>query len=107
MEEKYTNFWQNGVYKCGKCGSPLICSSDKFKSTTAWPSFRDATAGAIKTRPDYSLGVARTEVLCAKCGQHLGHLFDDGKILGDSHSKAGNRYCILSNVLDFKKKNES
>ena len=58
---------------------------------------------ALATKPDYSFGMARTEVLCAKCGNHLGHVFDDGKICGDTNQEAGNRFCILSDALQFEK----
>lgn len=101
-EEHYTDFWGTGMYKCKKCGTQLFESGAKFKSGTIWPSFRKAIKGNVSTRPDDSHGMHRTEVLCTKCGEHLGHVFDDGKIVGDTHSEAGQRYCVLSDALDFK-----
>ena len=104
MSEHYTDFWEKGIYKCSKCGNPLFKSDSKFKSRTIWPSFRKAMPKAIKTKPDYSHGMIRTELLCAKCDQHLGHVFDDGKIAGDTHPKAENRFCVVSECLNFEKK---
>lgn len=92
------------MYKCSKCGAQLFQSDAKFKSGAIWPSFRKAVPGAIKTRPDNSLGMKRTEILCARCGQHLGHVFDDGKECGDTHPEAGKRFCVLSDSLEFGKK---
>jgi peptide-methionine (R)-S-oxide reductase len=103
-EEKYTRVFEKGTYNCSHCGAQLFPSGAKFSSGTAWPSFRKALSGAIKTRPDHSLGMTRTEILCAKCGQHLGHVFDDGKECGDTHEQAGQRFCVLSEALDLEKK---
>ena len=111
-EEKYTDFWGGGVYKCSKCGTPLFESGAKFSTRggsafggkSIWPSFRSAMDGSISTKPDDSLGMHRTEILCAKCGEHLGHVFQDGKIIGDTHPEAGARYCVLSDALDFEEK---
>jgi len=102
MEERYTDFFGEGIYKCKKCGTVLFDSEAKFKSGTIWPSFRKSMPDSIKTQPDESQGMHRTEVLCAKCGEHLGHVFDDGKMIGDTHPEAGQRYCVLSDTLDFK-----
>lgn len=104
MAEQYTDFWEKGMYRCAKCGAELFSSDAKFKSGTMWPSFRKAMPGAVTTKPDYSLGMERAELLCAKCGEHLGHVFPDGKIVGDTHPEAGERYCILSDALKFEKK---
>jgi len=101
--EKYTALWERGIYKCLKCGAKLFDSESKFKSGTMWPSFREAKKGAIKTKPDNSFGMLRTEILCAKCGEHLGHVFDDGKFCGDTDPKAGKRFCVLSESLNFEK----
>jgi len=102
-EEKYTDFWEKGDYKCTKCGNLLFKSDAKFKSGTVWPSFRKAaTSGSVDTKHDSSHGMERTELVCSKCGEHLGHVFPDGHILGDNHPEAGLRYCILSDSLDFK-----
>ena len=86
-----------GMYRCRACGNPLFSSETKFESSTGWPSFYDARPGAIKTREDRSLGMVRTEILCAKCGSHLGHVFDDGP------KPTGKRYCINCVSLDLKK----
>ena len=102
--EKYKNYWQKGKYKCGQCGQVLFESDDKFESGTAWPSFRKAKPKATSTRKDTSYNMTRTEVLCSKCHQHLGHVFNDGKLCGDTHPDAGARFCILSNSLDFDSK---
>jgi len=92
------------VYKCSKCGKILFKSDSKFDSGTKWPSFRKALKEAIKTKPDYSLGMVRTEILCSNCKLHLGHLFNDGKVCGDPHTDAGDRYCVLSESLKFEKR---
>ena len=102
-EEKYTELWEKGTYKCSKCGAKLFDSESKFKSGTMWPSFRASVSKSIKTKDDHSFGMVRTEIVCAKCGQHLGHVFDDGKICGDKHAEAGFRFCVLSESLKFKK----
>lgn len=100
-QEHYTDFWEKGAYKCKNCGTVLFKSDDKFKSGTIWPSFRKSMPGSVSTRPDDSLGMQRTELICSKCGEHLGHVFDDGKIIGDPHPDAGKRFCILSDCLEF------
>ncbi|MEX1997571.1 MAG: peptide-methionine (R)-S-oxide reductase [Candidatus Andersenbacteria bacterium] len=103
-EEIYTNTWDEGNYRCSHCGQVLFDSDAKFKSGTRWPSFRSARPGTIHTRPDHSLGMERTEILCSRCGQHLGHVFPDGEISGDTHPAAGNRFCVLSSALVFAEK---
>lgn len=100
--EKYKNHWDKGMYVCPKCGNKLFRSDAKFDSHTAWPSFRQAIKGAVKTKPDYSYGMSRTEILCAKCNNHLGHVFDDGIFCGDTHKNAKKRFCVLSDALKFK-----
>lgn len=94
---------ERGTYVCGACGNKLFDSSTKYESTTpgliGWPSFSEVIdSGAVKLEPDNSLGMQRTEVVCAKCGSHLGHLFDD------ESSPNGKHYCINSVSLDFKPK---
>lgn len=97
---KYYKTKDKGVYRCAACGNELFSSDTKFDSGSGWPSFYDlAHNDAIELRPDNSFGLPRTEVICAKCASHLGHLFDDGP-----KDKGGQRYCINSCALDFKKK---
>lgn len=103
-KEIYKEHWEKGTYTCLKCGNPLFSSDDKFNSGTAWPSYRKAMPDAVDTKPDYSLFMKRTELLCQKCKAHLGHVFDDGKLCGDTHPEAGKRFCILSSALKFETK---
>ena len=89
---------EKGVYVCGACGNELFTSDMKFDSNCGWPSFdREIAGGKIKTHSDTSHGMIRTEIMCAKCGSHLGHIFDDGP------TSTGMRYCVNSLSLDFKK----
>lgn len=95
---KYYLNKEKGVYVCGACGNELFTSDMKFDSHCGWPSFdREIAGGKIKTETDYSHGMVRTEIMCARCGSHLGHLFDDGP------TETGQRYCVNSLSLDFKK----
>lgn len=88
----------DGIYTCRGCGMPLFMSKHKYNSGSGWPSFFDVPdSGAISKSTDYDLGYARTELSCAKCGGHLGHVFDDGP------KPTGQRYCINSVSLDFVK----
>ncbi len=86
---------RDGMFKCAACGNPLFASNAKFDSGTGWPSFDQALPGATKEVKDESHGMTRTEVVCAQCGSHLGHLFDDGPTV------TGQRYCLNSVCLDF------
>lgn len=96
---KYYLNKEKGMYTCAACRNELFTSDMKFDSECGWPSFdKEIAGGRIKKVTDYSFGMVRTEILCAKCGSHLGHLFDDGPTL--THM----RYCVNSTSVDFKKK---
>lgn len=91
---------ETGDYKCAACGNILFKSNHKFDSGTGWPSFYDvAGSDKVVLENDNSLGVPRVEVLCANCGGHLGHVFDDA-----FDQPGGKRYCVNSCSLDFDKK---
>ncbi len=85
-----------GDYTCAACGVKVFESGAKFDSGSGWPSFDRAVSGSIKETTDNSLGMTRTEVTCANCGGHLGHVFDDGP-----KGTSGQRFCINSASLDF------
>ena len=94
---KYWSHKAGGMYHCKGCGGKLFSSDTKFDSGTGWPSFTDpAVKEAVILQRDFSHGMMRTEVLCAKCGGHLGHVFNDGP------GTSGKRYCINSACLAFK-----
>ena len=84
-----------GVFSCGGCGQHLFTTEQKFESHCGWPSFDACEPGTIIERPDLTLGRVRTEILCSKCGGHLGHVFNDGP------TDTGLRYCVNSLAIDY------
>lgn len=102
---EYVHTKENGMYHCAVCGVPLFSSDTKFDSGSGWPSFTDpATAGSVKLLEDNSHGMHRTEVRCAKCDAHLGHVFPDGPT---KNGKTCDRFCINSVSLKHKKKSNT
>lgn len=97
---EYDSVFDEGTYSCAACGADLFDSETKFDAHCGWPSFYDAKKGAVAFHRDDSHGMARTEVTCAKCGGHLGHVFDDGIYM---NVPTGKRYCINSVSLQLKK----
>lgn len=97
---KYWNDHEKGMYKCAICGTELFSSDTKFDSGTGWPSFTEPmNLEHVELREDTSMGMQRTEVICKKCGAHLGHVFNDGP-----PERGGKRFCINSACLELEKK---
>lgn len=92
---KYDQHFEPGAYTCAGCGEVLFVSNEKFDAGCGWPSFSDAEEGKVNYEQDVGLGMMRTEITCANCGGHLGHVFDDGP------TETGQRYCVNSVSLDF------
>ena len=95
---EYNLHFEKGSYACAACDTPLFESDNKYESHCGWPSFDDAIPGTIIYQDDNSLGSHRIEILCANCGGHLGHIFEDGP-----QETTGKRYCVNSVSLEFKK----
>lgn len=93
----YNAHYEKGAYYCKGCGSQLFDSNNKFDSGCGWPSFDAAIPGNVIYERDYSHGMIRTEIMCANCGGHLGHVFDDGP------TETKQRYCVNSLSINFKK----
>ena len=94
---KYNDHFQEGTYLCKGCNEPLYNSESKFNSHCGWPSYDSAVEGALELIPDHSAGMIRTEIVCANCGGHQGHVFNDGP------TATGLRYCVNSASITFKK----
>ena len=92
---KYNNHFDKGIYRCRACDTPLYDSESKFESGCGWPSYDRALPGALEFIKDNSHGMIRTEIVCAKCGGHQGHVFNDGP------SSTSERYCVNSVSIRF------
>ncbi|WP_457611547.1 peptide-methionine (R)-S-oxide reductase MsrB [Lutibacter sp.] len=97
-EEGYTALFEKGTYHCAACNAQLFESNSKFESHCGWPSFDDAIKGTVEYVLDKTHGMIRTEIICASCGSHLGHVFDDGP-----KETTGKRYCVNTTSIKFVK----
>ena len=97
---KYNNHFEKGIYKCKGCNAPLYKSENKFDSHCGWPSYDMAIPGAIEYINDLSHGMQRIEIVCAQCGGHQGHVFNDGP------TATGRRYCVNSASISFSEENK-
>jgi len=93
----YNLHFENGIYCCAGCNTPLFKSESKFNAHCGWPSFDESLPGKIEYLKDSSHGMIRTEIVCATCGSHLGHVFEDGP------TESGVRYCVNSLSIEFNK----
>lgn len=94
----YNQHFDSGVYCCGGCGTPLFESQSKFDGHCGWPSFDACLPGSVAYNEDFTYGMSRIEIVCANCGGHLGHVFEDGPTI------SGKRYCVNSLSVDFENK---
>jgi len=95
-DEGYTKHFDKGTYHCRACNTQLFQSGSKYESHCGWPSFDDALPGTIEQTRDLSHGMIRTEITCAKCDGHIGHIFDDGPL-----DTTGKRYCVNTSSIKF------
>jgi peptide methionine sulfoxide reductase msrA/msrB len=93
---KYNSFYEDGIYKCKRCGTPLFSSTAKFNFHSGWPSFDDVISQSVKEVPDAN--GSRTEIVCASCNAHLGHVFK-----GEGFTNKNTRHCVNSLSLEFEK----
>ena len=97
-DDGYTKHFEKGTYQCAACDAQLFESGTKYESHCGWPSFDDAIEGSVEYVLDKTHGMIRTEIVCTRCGGHLGHLFDDGP-----EDTTGKRYCVNTTSIRFEK----